>query len=368
MQSLFALQQCKEANHELCLEQISDVFAPDLNSMEVQDKTLLSQQKKDAIKVFGKAFAKRETKADHEDTKIKKTVNDALTFYSTQVKKDSDFLRKNLIGEVERLYDFYVAALSLAGVFADHAEADKKISHVNFLGNMWIKGLRTSEALKKDALKLNRHWQNKQDRTKVWFKDVVRQDDGYLAYLDKKKPSLDDQKKFANHLFRKVILGNTVINEYFEEEVLRWAEDKEIIKGLVEKTVKSYDPESGKALALHTLSLNWDDDRDFMDKLYTKASDLSDEHRELISKNTRNWEVDRLPLTDRVILQMAIAELVTFPNIPVKVTINEYIELAKNYSTPKSRQFINGILDVIANELKTAGEVKKSGRGLIDNK
>ena len=78
--------------------------------------------------------------------------------------------------------------------------------------------------------------------------------------------------------------------------------------------------------------------------------------------------MDRLPLTDRMILEMAIAELLEFPSIPVKVTINEYIELSKNYSTPKSRQFINGILDVIAKELKEKGDVKKSGRGLMDNK
>jgi N utilization substance protein B len=78
--------------------------------------------------------------------------------------------------------------------------------------------------------------------------------------------------------------------------------------------------------------------------------------------------VDRLPLTDRVILEMAIAEMIHFPNIPVKVTINEYIELTKEYSTPKSRQFINGILDVISKSMKESGAVKKSGRGLIDNK
>ncbi|MES1226075.1 MAG: transcription antitermination factor NusB, partial [Bacteroidota bacterium] len=102
--------------------------------------------------------------------------------------------------------------------------------------------------------------------------------------------------------------------------------------------------------------------------LYKRASSLDKEHKELIATNTRNWEVERLPLTDRIILEMAIAELLSFPSIPVKVTINEYIELAKNYSTPKSRQFINGILDVISKELKEAGAVKKSGRGLIDNK
>lgn len=368
MQSLFALQQCKDANYELCLERISESFAPDLNSMEVQDKPALGLQKKAAIKIFEKSFQTGEASVTHEDVRIQKAVNEALKFYTTQVKKDSDLFRKNLALDVEKLYDVYIAVLSLAGVFADLAEADKKVSHINFVNNTWIKGLQNSDLLKKEALKLNRHWQNKTDRTKVWFKDVVRQDDGYLAYLDKKKPTPDDQKKFANHLFRRIILGNTVINEFFEEEVLRWAEDKEIVKGLVEKTVKSFDPESKTGLALHTLSLNWDDDRDFMENLYVKASNLDAAHKDLIARNTRNWEVERLPLTDRVILQMAIAELITFPNIPVKVTINEYIELAKNYSTPKSRQFVNGILDVLANELKNTGAVKKSGRGLIDNK
>jgi N utilization substance protein B len=102
--------------------------------------------------------------------------------------------------------------------------------------------------------------------------------------------------------------------------------------------------------------------------MFRTAASLPENHKALIANNTRNWEVERLPLTDRIILEMAIAELISFPNIPVKVTINEFIELAKNYSTPKSRQFVNGILDVIAKELKDSGEIKKSGRGLIDNK
>jgi len=203
---------------------------------------------------------------------------------------------------------------------------------------------------------------------RLWFRDVVRQDNEYLNYLDRKNPSLDEQKKFVNHLFKKVILGKTVINDFYEEEVLRWAEDKDIVKALVEKTVKSFEPETQKDITLHTLSLNWDDDKDFIETLYQTATNLKPNHRELISNNTRNWEVERLPLTDRIILEMAIAELLSFPNIPVKVTINEYIELAKTYSTPKSRNFINGILDVIAKELSESGEIKKSGRGLIDNK
>jgi len=368
MQNLFALQQCKDANYELCLEKINDVFLPDLNSMEVQDKVLLSSMKKEALQIFEKAFASGETSVDHPDPRIKKVVDDCFQFYANQSKKDTDFFKKNLVSEVEKIYSHYIGVLNLVPAFSEVAEADKKVSHKNLINNAWIKGLRESEALRKDALKLGRHWQDRMDRVKVWFRDVIRQDNEYLNYIDKKSPTKEDQKKFINHLFKKVILGKTVINDYFEEDVLRWAEDKDIVKGLVEKTVKSYDPDEKLPLTLHTLSLNWEDDKEFIEKLYDKASHLDDKFKALVANNTRNWEVDRLPLTDRMILEMAIAELLIFPNIPVKVSMNEYIELAKNYSTPKSRQFINGILDVIAKELRNSGELKKSGRGLIDNK
>jgi transcription antitermination protein NusB len=369
MQSLFALQQCKDANYELCLDQINETFAPDLNSMEVQDKALLSSQKKTAAKVFEKAFAKGETSVDHEDAKIKKAVNDCFHFYHSQSKKDTSFFLKNLVSEVERIYDNYIAVLTLPPAFAEIAAADKKVSHKNFVNNTWIKALGAHEELRKNALKLGKHWNDKQDKVKGWFRDVVRQDNEYLHYLDRKTISMDDQKKFINHLFKKVILGKTIINEFFEEEVLRWTEDKEIVKGMVEKSVKSFDPEeAGSTITLYTLSVNWEDDKNFIEKLYNTATNLESEYKELIAQNTRNWEVERLPLTDGMILEMAIGELLMFPNIPVKVTINEYIELAKNYSTPNSRQFINGILDVIAKELKEKGSMKKSGRGLIDNK
>jgi transcription antitermination protein NusB len=368
MQSLFALQQCRDANYELCLERISEMLSPDLNSMEVQNKAELSGQKKQALQLFKDAFANEETSIDHTDIKIKKAVNECLVFYHAQSKKDAAFFGKNLVSEVEKIYDRYIAVLSLAVEFLHLAESDKKVSHKNFANNSWIKALRDSAEMKKEIQKTGTHWGDKMDRVRVWFRDVIRQDAEYLHYLDKRSPAMEDQKRFANHLFKKVILGKTVINEYFEEEVQRWAEDKEIVKGLVEKTVKSFDPEAKVPLTLHTLSVNWEDDKEFIEKLYGKGSQLDPKYKTLIANNTRNWEVERLPLTDRIILEMAIAELIVFPNIPVKVSINEYIELAKNYSTPKSRQFINGILDVIAKELKNTGDLKKSGRGLIDNK
>jgi transcription antitermination protein NusB len=368
MQSLFALHQCKEANHGLCLTLITQRFAPDLNSMEVQNKEQLKEQRQISLKLFEKEFAKGSVSIEHEEPKIEKIVNEALDYYAKQTKRDIENMRKNLVQNAEHIYDYYISVLSLGVAIAETAASDKKITHTGFLNNLWIKGLQNSQALKKDSLKLNRHWSDKMDRVRVWFRDIIRLDDTYLESLDRKTPSPEEQRKVVSHIFKKLILGKTVINDYFEEEVLHWAEDKEIVKGMVEKTIKTYNPEKNEQLGLITLSIDWDDDKAFVEKLYNYASTLPDENKKLIADNTRNWEVDRLPLTDLVILEMAIAELITFPNIPVKVTINEYIELAKGYSTPKSRQFVNGILDLISKVLLEEGSMKKSGKGLIDNK
>ena len=362
MQSLFSLHQSKEAQYELSIEGFGETFSPDLNSMQVQDKVLLSSQKRQAIKLFEKAFAKGETSVDHADERVKKVVNGTFLEYSKQVKKDTDFFLKNLVSEVEKIYDHYISVLCLVTAFAEAAEADKKISHQNLLKNSWIKALQNSETLKKEGLKLNRNWKNNLDQVKLWFRDVIRQDSEYQNYLDKKSISIEEQKKFINHLLRRIILGKTVIHDHFESEVLRWAEDKEIVKGLVEKTIKSFDPEVNSEIALNTLSLNWDEDKTFIEKLYKGVCNLDAGHKELIANNTRNWEVERLPLTDRIILEMAIAELLLFPSIPVKVTINEYIEVAKMYSTPQSPQFINGVLDNLRKDLEKDNQIRKQER------
>ncbi|MDH4058218.1 MAG: transcription antitermination factor NusB [Cyclobacteriaceae bacterium] len=367
MQSLFAFHQSKEASYLLSQDYVERAFELNLNSMEVQDKKELSKKQKEAVKLFQSSFKERQ-KITHEDQKIQDTVKESLKLYDKTIKNDLSVFGKSLVRDVEKIYAHYLSVLSLAIAFAEVAEADKKINHTNFLKNDWILAFRQTTELKKESSRMNVSWDNQTDRVRLWLRDVVKQDPDYMAYLDKNSPSREDQKKAINHFFKRIILGKTSINDFYEEEVLRWAEDREIVKGMVEKTVKSFDPSEAEQIQLHALSLNWEDDLDFMERLFSGSASLSPDHQKLIADNTRNWEVERLPLTDRVILEMAITELITFPSIPVKVTINEYIELAKNYSTPKSRQFINGILDVISKELKTTGNLKKSGRGLMDNK
>jgi N utilization substance protein B len=271
-----------------------------------------------------------------------------------------------MVLEVEGLNNLYHSVLGLLISFGEVAESDKKTNHKNFISNAWIKALAQNQELKKELLKMG-NANASPEKIRGWFKDVIKVDNTFQKFNEEKNPDLEAQKAIIKHIVRKLILGKSPIHDQYEEDVMRWAEDKDILKSLVDKTIKSFDETTGK-IELQKLTLDWEDDKDFMHRLFEAAVNLDPEHKLLIAKNTRNWEVDRLPLTDLIIIEMAMAELITFPGIPVKVSINEYIELAKEYSTPKSRQFINGILDVISKELKTSGALKKSGRGLIDNK
>ena len=153
------------------------------------------------------------------------------------------------------------------------------------------------------------------------------------------------------------------MTEFFEEKDLNWNLNKEVVKSMSTKTFKI---EALEDLSLQPLALQWGDDKSFFEDLYEFTLDSDKELNGWVEAQTKNWESDRLAMTDFILLKMAVAEMIKFPSIPVKVSINEYIELAKNYSTPKSGQFINGILDEISIRLISEKIIQKSGRGLID--
>lgn len=363
MQSLFAFGQCREANHLLALDLIDEKFQPDLNSMEPQDKELLRKQKKIALQLFERRFKGKEV-TESPDPRIEKVVTEALYLFEKQVTKDQNFLSKSLVVEIEKLTGLYYNVLGLLLEFAELAAAEKKVNHSHFVNHPWITALRTNKELTTQLLKSG-FWVQHRDTVRAWFREVIKENTNYQEFIATKKPDEVHQRDLIKHIVRKLILGAGPINDFFEAEDIRWAEDRDIIRSLVDKTIKSFDTDQ---ITLQKLSLDWEDDKLFISKLFKNTVDLEVQYKQLIAQNTKNWEVDRLPLTDRVILEMALAEMIHFPNIPVKVTINEYIELTKEYSTPKSRQFVNGILDVIAKSMKDSGAIKKSGRGLIDNK
>ncbi|EIM78788.1 NusB antitermination factor [Nitritalea halalkaliphila LW7] len=119
---------------------------------------------------------------------------------------------------------------------------------------------------------------------------------------------------------------------------------------------------------LPEIAMNWEEDKEFFQNIVNFTIANEDNHRDLIAKKTENWDIERVALTDKIILSMALTEMKQFPSIPTKVSINEYIDISKHYSTPKSKQFVNGLLDVLSKELTEAGEIRKSGRGLLDNR
>lgn len=365
MQSLFAYEQCKEANYLLARDSIDSFFKPDLNSMKIQDKEMLKGQHAVAIKLFEKQFL-GEPENEHPDPRIGQSIEEAFAFHTKQTKKDFTFFRKNIILEVEKINTIYFSVLNLIPALETAAAQDKRIAAASFGTNPFVRALRDNPDLRKETLRKGGSWDQHMDLVRSWFRDCVKTDKHFKEYLELTQPTVDDHTALIKHLIRKIILGKTAINAHFEEHDLWWAEDHEIIRSMTDKTIKSL-TENG-IVEIQKLSLNWEDDKDFVERLFLASAQLDKSYHQLIASHTKNWEVDRLPLTDRVILHMALAEMLNFPNIPVKVTINEYIELAKEYSTPKSRQFINGILDVLSKELTSTGKIKKSGRGLMDNK
>ncbi|MEO1097986.1 MAG: transcription antitermination factor NusB [Bacteroidota bacterium] len=368
MQTIFAVRQSREANLELAKAYVRDSFLPDLNSMELQDKELLKQQSKEAIKIFNLNYSNTSFKSNEGSADvINDVVNDAISFYYRENNKDLKLYRTQMINEAEKVYDRYIQMLNLLIDLKVIADNDGKRDHSNFVKNLLIKAIESNPSRETISLRKNLDWAEYQSEIRQWFKEV-RSDEKYQYYIDLKNASFKDDKAIVSHIVKDVIFKSDVMDKFMEDRDLNWSEDRAIIKSLVTKTVKSIEEVNLDDFELQELSYNWEDDKAFFVKLYEDTNQVEPKYEALIARKTKNWEIDRIAITDKIILDMAIAEMINFQSIPIKVTINEYIEVAKKYSTPKSKLFINGVLDVIAEELQSSGDVKKSGRGLIDNK
>ena len=188
----------------------------------------------------------------------------------------------------------------------------------------------------------------------------------YAEYLADTNESLESSKDIIKYIFRKIILKNQAIIQVFEEKFINWQVDHEVMKGMVAKTLKNFTSDDPFKNKLTEISADWIEDSKFVQDLFLHTLQNDVKYQEMIAERTKNWESERIALMDTILMKMAICELMNFPSIPVKVTINEYLELSKDYSTPKSNTFINGILDKILNDLKRNNSIKKLGRGLID--
>ena len=372
MQSIFAYEQCKEANYHLAIEQITNYFLPDLNSMEVQDKTLLKASGNEAVKLFENEYKKNPRKITEGTTpEINKLVKKEIGAYYSQLEKDSKFLKREMLMDAEKIYDRYSwllylqeALINLVRNVKPKAEAPE---YTNIVNNQTISILLSHKKLSRVYLKSGLTWENQKDEILVWVYEVLLKDDIVIDYLNQPSPSFEEDKDFLLHIYKTLIFKSEIINSFMEQEDLYWAENKAILRSMVVKTLKAIEKEAAD-FELAELSYNWDEDKQFFETIFDQTVHEGQKYEELIASKSKNWDINRISDTDKILLLMGIQEMINFPGIPLKVTINEYIEVSKKYSTPKSKQFINGVLDVIAVDLQKEGIIKKSGRGLIDNK
>jgi transcription antitermination protein NusB len=186
----------------------------------------------------------------------------------------------------------------------------------------------------------------------------------YQDYMSAEVHNYTADKKFVIKLITDLFLNSDDLHSCLEEQSIYWNDDIEYVTAMLEKTLKKFKADSGVTTALMPLFKNQEDE-EFVKVLFRKAILHSDNYSELIDKNTTNWEVERIALMDILVMRLALTEIIEFPEIPIKVTLNEYIEIAKYYCTSKSSTFVNGILDNIVKEIREKGLFNKFGRGLV---
>ncbi len=206
-------------------------------------------------------------------------------------------------------------------------------------------------------------WSEYRDQFKKIF-NRIREDDQYLRFMHLPNRTFGDDKKIVKYLYATYICENEFFHQFYEDLYIHWADDLDAAQMMTTKTIKTFKETSDEFHPLVKLFKDKDDET-FGQILFRKVVNNNAEYEKLIGERTKNWEADRIAIIDNLLMKMALAELTEFEEIPIKVTLNEYIELSKQYSTPKSANFVNGVLDKLVNDLKETNRIKKVGRGLL---
>jgi N utilization substance protein B len=284
--------------------------------------------------------------------------------------------KTQLLQSVDLMYDLYLY-LMLTFQEVRNASLSKMDDRANKLrpsfedlnpnrklvDNEIIERIMGSVALQDLCQRRNVNW-NSDEKQEIFRKLFIEieKSEVYFEHMEALENDFSNAKNFLVHLFRSEIANSPLIYNFFEEEEIRWMDDIDLACSMVIKTIKMSTEEEGfDFLPLYKEN---DDEKDFITTLLKQTVALDQESEHLIEEMADNWELDRIAKMDVLLLKMAFAELQSFESIPTKVTINEYLEISKYYSTPKSNVFINGILDKSLKKLVKEKKVLKTGRGL----
>lgn len=378
MQAVYAYKQAKMSNHDLILDTIAEFYSDKLDVIGHNQKKPMMEEKEKAIAYFEEHLIEGVSMPDRlsqEESTPEQVAIDGIHRYQSKCANDVRLYKSEMLGEAEGIFRCYISILDLgvklvSTIVEENREKSQKSKkevlieplQQKLLGNKTVDALKKSVELEKEVAENKIAWSNEVIRP--WYKLLLK-DEQFTEVL-KNEDATDNE--IARKLYLKFILGNDTVASHFEEENINWHENKHILNVMLKKTLKEIAENDFESVRLFELSMNWDDDKHFFEKLYDKTIEGEDDFEEIIAAKSKKWASNRIALLDKVLLCMAIAEAQNFPSIPTKVTINEYIDISKQYSTPKSWQFINGLLDVIFEEQVNKGLIKKSGRGLLDNK
>ena len=283
---------------------------------------------------------------------------------------------KALLFSIQKSFDLYHYLLLLLVEIADYASVridialQKKIPsfedlnpNTKFIDNKIIHMLRDNKQLRAYLNKTPLTWSNTPDLIKK-LHNKIRMAQFFKDYMENPERTFEEDKKIIIDIYNKEIVTFEGLYQVLEEQSIFWNDEVEFIISMITKTIKNFREDDHENSQLLSLYKN-EEDKEFVINLFRKSILYQKEYRSIVESFTKNWDVDRIAFMDFLILEMAIAEAIEFPFIPTKVTINEYLEIAKSYSTEKSRIFINGLLDKIFKHLKQTDKIKKTGRGLI---
>ena len=305
------------------------------------------------IKVMQSIYVMQQHQSDQLDKEEK------FLFQSIENTQDLYLLLLSALVETKKKEELYIAIASKKHL----ATKEERNPSLKFVHNRVLMALSSSKALEQ-ALKERKinNWQQNDDII-LYLIESIKDSKLYQNYMKVATSSFEEDRNFLAELYTEIIAPSEKLYDYLEDHKLTWLDDLPGINTLILKQIKQLKSETDSLIIPEVYKD--DDDKEFVTNLFRKTvlneAELS---KEYIDK-TPNWDVDRIAEIDTIILKMAICELLKFPSIPTKVTINEYLEIAKEYSTPKSSIFINGILDNLVKEFEKDKRLTKSGRGLL---
>jgi len=277
---------------------------------------------------------------------------------------------KELLFGIEKIYDLYLYQLSLLINIKEQASrileenklkriptADDLSPNARFVNNVCLKVISESFSLEKQLNQRKISWnQDLEIARKIFLQ--FRETETYQDYMQRSDNSFDHDKELVLKLLKNHVCEFELLHHFYEERSIYWLDDWELINKMIIKNLKALEPDNEESFKLTALYKD-PEDKQFAIDLFHKTILNDSEFAPMIASKTQNWDIERIALMDIIIMKMALTEIVKFPGIPVKVSLNEYIELSKMYSTPKSKIFVNGVLDKLVEELISSNTISK---------